>query len=303
MTRMLAILLALALLSPLASARLSAKSGLLEANELLTHQQYEQAIKAFELAGVQNAKRKEGWRLNNWGLCLIRLDKAGQAVPILEQAIEADQKNFTVRANLGAAYEKIGDKVKAMDVYRRALELLKQENGQLSSGKTSRDPEAVENEPVGVTDTASAAASAFAEPPSRLKEVQLKAALKAASDFLQAEKFQEAANAYAAIGMCGGAKREGWKLNNWGLALIRLGNFKEALPRLKKSVGIYPDNPKAWNNLGVVYENLGSAQEAKDAYAQARGSGTEDQGDAVKAELNQLKLDFNVEKKKWEASK
>jgi tetratricopeptide (TPR) repeat protein len=277
----------------------AAKTSLLEANQLLAHQQYEQAAKAFEGLGAQSSKKIEGWRLNNWGLCLIRLDKAGQAVSILEQALAADGKNFTARANLGAAYEKIGDKVKAMDVYRRALELLRQENSALASGKAAKDPVAVENDPSSRTATA----GVFVEAPSRLKEAQLKEALKAAADFLQAEKFQEAANTYAGIGMCGGAKREGWKLNNWGLALIRLGNFKEALPRLKKSVELYPDNPKAWNNLGVVYENLGATQEAKDAYAQATGPGAKGEVDAVKAELNQLKLDFNSEKKKWEASK
>jgi tetratricopeptide (TPR) repeat protein len=114
--------------------------------------------------------------------------------------------------------------------------------------------------------------------------------------------------------MCSGAKREGWKLNNWGLALIRLGNFKDALPRLKKSVDVYPDNPKAWNNLGVAYENLGLSAAAKDAYAKASApssaagdtmsAGTAgSEMDSAKVALNQLKLDFNAEKRKWEASK
>ena len=176
--------------------------------------------------------------------------------------------------------------------------MLKQENGALAAGKAAKDPEAV------AYDGASPTASSFSEAPSRLKEKPLMAALKAAGDFLKAEKFQEAADGYAKIGMCSGAKREGWKLNNWGLALIRLGSFSEALPRLKKSVDVYPDNPKAWNNLGVAYENLGMTQDAKDAYAKA----TEQQPrprrgwTPAKVELNQLKLDFNAEKKKWEAN-
>jgi Flp pilus assembly protein TadD len=116
-------------------------------------------------------------------------------------------------------------------------------------------------------------------------------------------QFQEAVLAYAKIGITTPAKREGWRLNNWGLAYIRLGNYKMALPRLKRSVDVFPENPKAWNNLGVVYENLGMAAAAKDAYTKAAAAGQPSETDAAKIELNNLKLDFNAEKKKWEASK
>jgi Flp pilus assembly protein TadD len=278
------------------------RADLNEANALLAKQQYEQAAQSFEAAGKQAQKKKEAWRLNNWGLCLIRLDKAGQAGPILEEAVAADPKNFTAWANLGAAYEKIGDRVKAADTYGRALDLLHSENKALAAGKAAKDPEEAEDEAEGTTQ----GAEAFSEAPCTLKETPLKAALKTAGDLLQAEKFQEASDAYSKIGMCSGAKREGWKLNNWGLALIRLGNFKDALPRLKKSVDVYPDNPKAWNNLGVAYENLGLSSYAKDAYAKASSPMALSPGaemDSAKVALNQLKLDFNAEKRKWEASK
>lgn len=276
----------------------AAAPSLKMAKHFLDEGRLDEAVAIYEALGPQKAAKSEGWRLNNWGLALLRKDKAGDATPVLEKAVSADSKNFTAWANLAAAYEKIGDKVKAADTFRRALELLRSENAALGSGKRKKDVEAMVN-----AGPVSRAAEALVESPSTLSGAALAAALKDANSMMDAGKFLEAADAYAKIGITTPAKREGWRLNNWGLALIRLGDFKQALPRLKKSVEAFPDNPKAWNNLGVACENLGLNEEAGEAYARAAGSSTEADKDSAKIELNRTKLDFNAEKKKWEASR
>ena len=287
----------LAFLLLLLSAPLGAAT-LKNAKELLDQGKLDEAAASYEALGPQKAAKSEAWRLNNWGLALLRKDKAGDAVPLLEKAVATDSKNFTAWANLAAAYEKIGDRVKAADTFRKALELLRAENAALASGKKARDHEAVAN-----AEPATPTAGLLNESPSPLKGETLARALKAANALMDGGKFQEAVEAYAKIGITTPAKREGWRLNNWGLAYIRLGQYAEALPRLKKSVEVFPDNPKAWNNLGVAYENLGRAAEAKEAYTKAVGSGQASEADAAKIELNHVKLDFNAEKKQWEASR
>jgi Flp pilus assembly protein TadD len=269
------------------------------AKRLLDDGRLDESVAMFEALGPQKSPKTEGWRLNNWGLGLLRKDKAGDAAPVLEKAVAADSKNFTAWANLAAAYEKIGDKVKASDTFKRALELLRAENAALMAGRKAKDQETVVNtEPISQT-----ADTELQELPTALKGDALAAALKQANAMMDGGKFQDAVEAYAKIGITTPAKREGWRLNNWGLAYVRLGDYAKALPRLRKSVEVFPDNPKAWNNLGVACENLGLAAQAKDAYTKAAGSGRATDMDASKVELNSLKLDFNAERKKWEAAK
>jgi Flp pilus assembly protein TadD len=282
-----------------APAKKARPSGSLKAAKaLLDAGQLDEAAAIYEAMGPQASPKTEGWRLNNWGLTLLRKDKAGEAAPILEHAVASDGKNFTAWANLAAAYEKIGDKVKAADTFRRALELLRAENAALASGRRAKDQEELAN-----ASPASPDAETLDELPTRLKGDALAGALKDANAMMDGGKFAEAAEAYAKIGITTPAKREGWRLNNWGLAYIRLGDYAKALPRLKKSTELFPENPKAWNNLGVAFENLGLAAEAKDAYTKAAGTGEASETDVAKIELNNLKLDFNAEKKKWEASR
>ena len=128
-----------------------------------------------------------------------------------------------------------------------------------------------------------------------------KNALKKASDQLDAGQYQAASDAYAAIGQTSPAKREGWRLNNWGLCRLRLSDLSGARDRLERSVEAFPDNPVAWNNLGVVYEGLSLHDKAKDAYAHAGATAGAEAYDPARAELSQLKLDFAAERRRWEA--
>jgi superkiller protein 3 len=290
-TKTLGICLGLLLSLPGRSATLK------EANALLEAKQYEAAAEAYQKLGEQASKKREGWRLNNWGLALLRQNKPAQAVEPLEKAVAADSRNFTAWSNLGAAYERVGDRVKASDIYQKALDLLQTETKALQSGKKAADAEAAENL-AAAGDTLAAKAE---EKASALKGEALKEALKKAAEMLDRGRYQEAAAAYAEIGSTAPAKREGWRLNNWGLCFLRLGDAGSARSRLERSVEVFPDNPVAWNNLGVAYEALGLADKAKEAYGRAAGSSGEADHDPVRSGLNRLKLDFAAERRRWEA--
>lgn len=271
--------------------------SLADANKLLARRDHEAAAKAYQELGRQNSKAREGWRQNNWGLALLRLNKPMLAVERFEAAVAADPSNFTARANLAAAWERVGDRVKAADVYRRALELLREKTRALQSGKAKPDSEAREN----VDAQADTGAARLDEKASSLKGDALKEALNRASELLDDGKYKEASDAYAAIGQTSPAKREGWRLNNWGLCYLRLGDPAQARQRLERSVEAFPDNPVAWNNLAVAYEQLGLAEEARQAYARAGESAGEDGLDPMRFELGRLKLDFAAERRRWEA--
>lgn len=290
----LRLLLFFALLSAAAHA---GPGSLAEANQLMAGRDFEGAAKAYESLGKQASKTREGWRQNNWGLALLRLNKPVLAVERFEAAVAADPRNFTARANLAAAWERVGDRVKAADVYRRALELLREQTKALQAGKAKPDAEAMDNAAAqGVSPSA-----ALVEKASSLKGAALKDALNAAAALLDAGEYQKAADAYAVIGQTSPAKREGWRLNNWGLCYLRLGDPAQARERLQRSVEAFPDNPVAWNNLAVALEQLGAAEEARQAYARA-GEGSGGEGlDPMRFELGRLKLDFAAERRRWEA--
>jgi tetratricopeptide (TPR) repeat protein len=291
---------ALCLLALAAPLRARAATTLTAANALLESQDYAGAAKAYEALGPQEAKKREGWRQNNWGLALLRLNKPAGSVEHFEKAVDADPRNFTARANLGAAWERVGDRTKAMDVYRRALELVREEDKALSSGKKAPASERETHENL--------AAAAVESPTARLDEKastlagdQLKDALRKASELLDAGQYSDASAAYAAIGQTAPAQREGWRLNNWGLCYLRQGDPATARERLERSVEAFPGNPVAWNNLAIAYEQLGLGDKAKDAWSKAGENAGGEGVDPQRFELAQLKLDFAAERRRWEA--
>lgn len=48
--------------------------------------------------------------------------------------------------------------------------------------------------------------------------------------------------------------------------LIKRNKNLEALPHVQKALSLYPQSKIAWNNLGVIYLNMGDYSKAKDAY-------------------------------------
>jgi tetratricopeptide (TPR) repeat protein len=279
----------------------AAGAGLAGANALLEGRDYAAAAKAYEDLGPQTGHKREGWRQNNWGLALLRLNKPAASVEHFEKAVEADPKNFTARANLGAAWERVGDRAKALDVYRRALELIRDENKSLASGRTGPAAETETHENLAAAQAESPTAR-LVEKASALQGDALKEALRKASELLDSGQYQQASDAYAAVGQTAPAQREGWRLNNWGLCYLRLADFADARERLERSVEAFPGNPVAWNNLAIAYEQLGLVDKAKDAWSKAGGNAGDGQGvDPQRFELSQAKLDFAAERRRWEA--
>jgi Flp pilus assembly protein TadD len=269
-----------------------------DAGALLSRGDAAAAVKAYEALGPQPSHRKEAWRQNNWGLALLRQNKPAAAVERFEAALQADPRNFIARGNLAAAYERVGDRVKARDVYIRALELLREEDKALSSGRKAPAAEAEARRDLAQT---SLSPTAQVEKASVLKGAELKKALRDAGDLLDAGRYADAAQAYGAIGQTAPARREGWRLSNWGLCALRLGDPSTARERLRRAVDADPDNTVAWGNLAVACEGLGLADEARQAWVHSGTAAGEDDVDPMRFVLARLKLDLAAERRRWEA--
>lgn len=277
-----------------------AQQGLAPADALLERHDNAAAASAYEALGPQKAKKREGWRQNNWGLALLRLDKPAAAEGHFEKAVEADRANFIARANLGAAWEREGDLTKALDVYTRALELIRAENKALAAGRKA--PEADEEAGENRAATAPAGAAAvLTESASPLDNGQVKDALAKAAALLDAGRYAEAGAAYAAIGRTAPAQREGWRLNNWGLCYLRLADPAAARERLERSVQAYPGNAVAWSNLAMAYEQLGLTDKAEQALDRGGAGAGAEGADPQRLELVRLKLAFSAQRRRWEA--
>ena len=275
---------------------LGACAASLAADTLLSLGDAAAAAHAYEAMGKQASPRREGWRRNNWGLALLRQNKPAAAVEQLELAVRADPHNFIARSNLGGAYERVGDRLKARDVYNRALELLRQDVHALVLGRHSRLPDAASGEPQAESPSAALAP----EKAATLRGAALKRALEMASQLMDAGHYQQASVAYAAIGQTAPARREGWRLNNWALCALRLGEPREAYARLKRAVEADPDNGTAWNNLAIACESLGLEDEARQAWGRS-GQAAGESVDPLRFELARLKLDLAAERRRWEA--
>ncbi len=276
-----AALLALALL---AGARMDAASAstLGPADALLARGRYAEAAAAYASLGPQASRVRESWRRNNWGLALLRAGRPAAAVGQFRAAVEADPRNFVARANLGAAYEQVGDVTKALAVYRRALAVLK---AGLRQGAEAADGSGLDIAPTP------AAVATPVERACALGPRRLKAVLHRAAALLGAGQYAEARAVYASIGRVRPAVREGWLLNNWGLCDLRLARPDLARERLERSVSVDPANRTAWYNLAVADEQLGLVSEAAAAFA--RGGGRSSSVDPQRLELARVELEFD----------
>jgi tetratricopeptide (TPR) repeat protein len=79
-----------------------------------------------------------------------------------------------------------------------------------------------------------------------------------------AESYEEALKWYKrALELCKDNENipKAWAYNNIGYVYIRMGKWELALENLEKSIKEYDKIPVAWNNLGIVYENLALLKE------------------------------------------
>jgi tetratricopeptide (TPR) repeat protein len=93
------------------------------AKKLLDEEKWEEAAAAYESVG--ESKTAETWRCNNIGLCYIKLEKFDKAIVALDKAVAADPNNVVAWGNLRTAAEKAWNIEKAVEAYRKVLELSK----------------------------------------------------------------------------------------------------------------------------------------------------------------------------------
>ncbi|HMJ91380.1 MAG TPA: tetratricopeptide repeat protein, partial [Candidatus Acidoferrum sp.] len=73
----------------------------------------------------------------------------------------------------------------------------------------------------------------------------------------------------AAIAMLAGCTASGPRALLDGDRALRDGKFPRAIEKLKLATELMPDEPRAWNHLGLAYHQAGQAQLAAQAYTQA----------------------------------
>ena len=57
--------------------------------------------------------------------------------------------------------------------------------------------------------------------------------------------------------------------NNLGLIYLNLGNTDEALKNTKKAIQLNPESSIAYNHLGLIYSNKGSIKDAVESFKQS----------------------------------
>ena len=93
---------------------------------LLRNKQYDQAIPLFQ--ETQKDPRRKILSMGKVGLCFFMKGWFTDAIDIFNQAIDSyeikgDALAKELRYNLGCAYEKAGDKEKALDLFRKIAQL------------------------------------------------------------------------------------------------------------------------------------------------------------------------------------
>lgn len=107
---------------------------------------------------------------------------------------------------------------------------------------------------------------------------QIQAAVELAPE--SHETWRVLGNAYAQLGDTEAAmhafreamllnRSDAWTMNNYGLLLIRLGRYEDALGPLARAVELKPQTAVFQNNLGIAYENSGWLGGARSAFTAA----------------------------------
>lgn len=96
----------------------------LEQISYLSYQQkqYDKAIKELNQLIALNPERAQGY-FNNIGMCYMDQQKYQDAIASFNEAVKVDPKFSTGYNNLGQCYEKLNDKVKAAEYYKKAVDV------------------------------------------------------------------------------------------------------------------------------------------------------------------------------------
>lgn len=118
--------------------------------------------------------------------------------------------------------------------------------------------------------------------------------LAAGKLLLDEGKYAEAAAYFEGIGeqvaANGAKKREPWRLNNWGLALLEAGQFDKAAEVATTLTEKNPEIGSGWNTLAAAQARGGKREEAIATYDKGIAKLTELGADASKLEANKAAL-------------
>lgn len=154
---------------------------------------------------------------------------------------------------------------------------------------------------------AATAAPAAAPAAATIAKLDAPGSLKKGNALLDEGKYAEAAAWYEGIGeqvaSKGNTKREPFRLNNWALAEIGLGNFEKAAELAQKSLHINSNNSSAWNNLASAQAQSGKRDKAIETINQGIESLKAAGADTSKLEANLVTLKDAAEAGKPKAQK
>lgn len=131
--------------------------------------------------------------------------------------------------------------------------------------------------------------------------------LKKGNALMDEGKWADAAAYFEGIGeqaaSNGMKKREPFRLNNWSLALINLGEFAKAEEMAQKALDLKGDLAPAWNNLATAQANQGKRSDAVATLEKAIEAVTAAGGDTSKLESNLAGIKQAIEDGKPKAQK
>jgi tetratricopeptide (TPR) repeat protein len=81
-----------------------------------------------------------------------------------------------------------------------------------------------------------------------------------------------------------------WAFNNIGYVYIKANKWDEALENMEKAVAEYDKIDVAWNNLGIVYENLYFVKNEKDRSYLAKAKEAYEKAIALKPDMELYRL-------------
>lgn len=204
-----------------------------QARTLLGMGLYEKAIESFNHLPESNDVRV--W--HDKAMALTKLGGKGnveEAIKLLETAVENLPGNAALCVSLAVAYGRLDSYEKCLENYTKALQL---------------DPDNIDAQLIFPLD---------GDEVSRAEALHDKATL-----FLSRGKPGEAMIYYEAALAIAGKEITPWSLFNKGVALSRLGQYKEAIDVLIQTKKYLAQNPSIDQELGLLYEKTGDIEKAR----------------------------------------
>ncbi len=179
-----------------------------------------------------------------------------------EQAIVLYQKSIGIKPddaayyNMGNAYGELGEYQKAINAYKKAIEIKPDYDGAYNNMGVAY------NELKEYQKAINACQKAI-----EIKPGMHEAYNNMGNAYGELGEYQKAINAYKKAIEIKHDKHEAYY--NMGIAYGKLGEYQKAINAYQKAIEIKPDYDGAYNNMGVAYGELGEYQKAINAYKKA----------------------------------